>query len=576
MPWKRGSRLAALLPLLLLFVRCGVGGQERDLQILFEIDGPLSENMTVLQLILYQDPDPAMCDETAMLDPGVWSPTADAPFETVNMTYSETVERDLNPGRWAFVFRGGDEGEYPVGTREMGRGCTIAELESGINSPVTIRVHAVFYPGVCGDGTLDAEEMCDDGNTNDGDECSANCLSTPVKIMHEATTASQYDPAIAGGNFGYIVAFTSDADGTEGSKYCRAQKLDHDGNFSNMLVSSHVKLNIGSVYQSQEKPSVAISGTDFTAVWLDFITGTVGPGDVSVRSMDATNGSGAYEETLNTVLDGIQIEPVIAGNGVSTTMVSAWTSDSSSPQDVMCRLIVGGEPQDAEFSCASDTAGDQTQPAAAVSPDGSLAVAWTAPDSSGSGIFLRYFSTDGTALSGDLPVNTTTNGDQTHAALAFDALGRLLVVFRDASPGGGPAVRARLFGTSRVAEGDDFFVSEEDITSTGDAAEPAVAGDEGQGGEGVFIVVWYSPGSGVMGRLVAGQEEFAVNRLVSAGAGTPFEDTGEFPVTPADYPETRGPQVAVSLPGQALVIWVDHSSGPPNDEDIRGRVIPTI
>ena len=33
---------------------------------------------------------------------------------------------------------------------------------------------------VCGDGTLDGGELCDDGNTNDGDCCSSSCQFEPL------------------------------------------------------------------------------------------------------------------------------------------------------------------------------------------------------------------------------------------------------------------------------------------------------------------------------------------------------------------------------------------------------------
>jgi len=37
---------------------------------------------------------------------------------------------------------------------------------------------------VCGNGTLDAGEQCDDGNTADGDGCSATCqLEGPIAGM---------------------------------------------------------------------------------------------------------------------------------------------------------------------------------------------------------------------------------------------------------------------------------------------------------------------------------------------------------------------------------------------------------
>src|SRR5262245_7398487 len=31
-------------------------------------------------------------------------------------------------------------------------------------------------PGVCGDGALDADEVCDDGNTENGDGCRGDCV----------------------------------------------------------------------------------------------------------------------------------------------------------------------------------------------------------------------------------------------------------------------------------------------------------------------------------------------------------------------------------------------------------------
>ncbi len=573
MPSRRAFLTLAVL--VAAGVRCGVDSG-RGLEIFFDIEGPLSDNMTVLKLTLYEDPPAGLCDEEAMLAPLAWTPTTVPAFEVIDMTYDGTVERDLNPGTWGFVFRGGNTSDFVVGTRDMARGCAVVELGSGINPPVTLQVYPIFYPGVCGDDNLDPEEMCDDGNSADGDGCSADCRSTPVKVVHapETTSAGQYDPSIAGGAWGFVVAFTSDADMSEGSKYVRAQKLDANGDPSMMLVSTHIKFNAGSTNQSQEKPSVAAWGNNFSGTWLDFASTTSGPGDVRLRTIDSTNGSGAFETILNTETAGVQIEPVIAGNGVSTTLISAWTSSSSSPQDVMCRFIMGGVPQGSDTSCASNTTGDQNQPAAAMAPDGSHAVAWTGPDAAGTGVWVRFFTAEGIAVGTDVAVNTTTAGDQSHPAVAFDSTGRLLVVFRDVPSGLSPVIRGRLFDGPGTAAGNDFVISENAITSTGDAAEPAVAGDAGRGGTGVFIVVWYAPGAGVRGRLVSGQNAFAVNRLVGA-PGDPFVDTGEFAVTPADYPESRDPQVAVSSPGKSLVIWVDSSAGPPAEEDVRGRIIPT-
>jgi cysteine-rich repeat protein len=41
------------------------------------------------------------------------------------------------------------------------------------------RQNNVIAP-TCGDGTVNSGEVCDDGNREDGDGCSADCLSTEV------------------------------------------------------------------------------------------------------------------------------------------------------------------------------------------------------------------------------------------------------------------------------------------------------------------------------------------------------------------------------------------------------------
>ena len=39
-------------------------------------------------------------------------------------------------------------------------------------------------PENCGDGNLDPDEQRDDGNRLDGDDCSANCLEMPTRVLN--------------------------------------------------------------------------------------------------------------------------------------------------------------------------------------------------------------------------------------------------------------------------------------------------------------------------------------------------------------------------------------------------------
>jgi len=53
----------------------------------------------------------------------------------------------------------------------------IEEDTPGTGSPTSIALTVLLPLPACGDGTLDPGEVCDDGNTTDGDGCSADCRS---------------------------------------------------------------------------------------------------------------------------------------------------------------------------------------------------------------------------------------------------------------------------------------------------------------------------------------------------------------------------------------------------------------
>src|SRR5438093_1019240 len=71
---------------------------------------------------------------------------------------------------------------------------------------------------------------------------------------------------------------------------------------------------------------------------------------------------------------------------------------------------------------AFQTPGELSNPRIAMAPDGRYAVAWEAAngDGSGYGIRARMFNSDGTPLTGELPVNTATAGDQRRPDVAMD------------------------------------------------------------------------------------------------------------------------------------------------------------
>ncbi|WP_437940436.1 DUF4215 domain-containing protein [Sorangium sp. So ce341] len=72
--------------------------------------------------------------------------------------------------------------------------------------PYTLNVR--FTPIVCGDGTVDATEACDDGNTTSGDGCSATCVDELDVLCEDA------DELVIGENAGSTAAGTSVFEGS--------------------------------------------------------------------------------------------------------------------------------------------------------------------------------------------------------------------------------------------------------------------------------------------------------------------------------------------------------------------------
>lgn len=108
---------------------------------------------------------------------------------------------------------------------------------------------------VCGDGEVDADELCDDGNLNDGDACSAVCEST--KIVQ-----------ISAGDYNVCVLFAS------GRLRCWGY------NYSGQVGNGDTE-NIGDSPNELPVPDLEIAGKVVqVAVGGSFVCALVEPGDV--------------------------------------------------------------------------------------------------------------------------------------------------------------------------------------------------------------------------------------------------------------------------------------------------------
>lgn len=142
------------------------------------------------------------CDENCQLEPGYYCPTVGGPCSTLpycgdgNQTAGEQCD---------------DAGSAAPGCDAS------CKIEAGYACP-TPGADCIAITVICGNGAIEGEEQCDDGNTDSGDGCSASCVKDP-----KWTCPNTGEPCIPVCGDGYIVGDEPcDDDGTESGDGCSA------------------------------------------------------------------------------------------------------------------------------------------------------------------------------------------------------------------------------------------------------------------------------------------------------------------------------------------------------------------
>ena len=233
---------------------------------------------------------------------------------------------------------------------------------------------------------------------------------------------------------------------------------------------------------------------DFVVAWQSYHDGS-GVG-VFAQHFDSIGGGVGGEFQVNTFTDDYQAYPSVAMDADGAFVV-AWESQDPTGDDdqdgdgigVFAQLFdSSGLPVDGELPVNSTTADDQGTPTAAMDADGDFVIAWKSDgqDGSGNGIFAQRFDSTGAPVGDEFPVNTETASDQTQPAAAMDDAGGFVVVWnsmgQDGSVGG---IFGQLFDAAGARRGSEFQVN---TTTYLDQSAPAAAMDA----DGDFVVAWES------------------------------------------------------------------------------------
>jgi len=386
-------------------------------------------------------------------------------------------------------------------------------------------------PPACGDGVVEGDEVCDDGNVVSGDGCNATCTMNDEWDLVATTVfaGDQKDPALACGADAVGLVFT-DWNGVDG-----------DG--------ASIRFRL---FGSDGRPRVGFQGTD-------------------------------VEITLNATGLGHQSQPRVAMRPDGSFVV-VWKDESNATgakPDVRGRLIAAdGQPLADDFLLSDDPAGEQAEPAVAVDADGGFLAVWTdnqvpGGDGSGYGIRGRLFAADGsprvqpgTGTDVAFQVNHVTASNQFQPDVAF--LGdRYLVVWTDGSgqlDAAGYAIAGILLSTDAtpLGAGTDFLVNS---TTASQQVTPRIAAQSGIGA----VVVWSDDSQttdlssyGIRARLLDLDGTARVNAISL--------DDGDFAVNTTFQAGQQLPRVAALEDGRFAVIWQDWSAADGSGAGIMARL----
>ena len=291
----------------------------------------------------------------------------------------------------------------------------------------------------------------------------------------------------------------------------------------------------------QDTASLAIAEDgSFVAVWESFGQDTSFNG-VYVRRFDAVGNPLGDDQQANTETFDEQEDAdltLLTGGG----FVVVW---DSAAQDGDLRGIFGqrfdaaGQSAGDEFQVNVTSLGDQNDAVVAPAADGGFLVVWET-DVGGipENLLARRFDASGQPISGEIEVNTFSDGDQEDADVASDAAGNFVVVWEsDGQDGDLDTIVARRFDPAGQPLGDEFVVN---TFTTGNQDDPDVAVHP----DGRFAVAWEDD-----------TEDSLVDAIFAryfAADGTPASAAFQVDTDPG---RQMNPRLALDHRGHAVVIW---------------------
>ncbi len=241
----------------------------------------------------------------------------------------------------------------------------------------------------------------------------------------------------------------------------------------------------------QRLPAIASDPEgDFVVAWQSYASAGNDSSAYSVQAQRYSSAGTALggEFQVNTYTSSFQSTAAIAA-GADGSFVVAWDSMGSSSGDISetsvhaQRFSAAGVSQGSEFQVNEYTTNYQWLPAVAVDTEGDFVVAWqsfgaSSGDTAGYSLHGRRYSAAGAALGGPFQVNSYTTSDQTASAMAVDANGDFVVVWKSTGSSAGDnslgSIQGQRFRVTGDLQGTVWI--DQDVDGIQDGPEPGLAG----------------------------------------------------------------------------------------------------
>ncbi|MEX2140631.1 MAG: hypothetical protein WD894_15315, partial [Pirellulales bacterium] len=280
--------------------------------------------------------------------------------------------------------------------------------------------------------------------------------------------------------------------------------------------------------QNQEFPSAAMDEAgNFVVTWMSWDQDGSGYGVYGQRyAADGSTLGGEFQ--VNTTTASHQVYPSVAMDDAGNFVVT-WSSlgrDGSGYDVYGQRYAANGSALGGEFQVNMTTHEDQNYASVAMDDAGNFVVTWTSflQDGGGYGGYGQRYAADGSALGGEFPVNATTTENQLYASVAMDDAGNFVVTWTSfLQDGSGWGVYGRRYAPDGSDMSGEFQVN---TTTNNHQMIEGWTGATfvGMSDSGDFVVTWQSSGQdgsgwGVFAQRFTFAQSLSENSAPTANAG---------------------------------------------------------